>query len=125
MAVEFATLLSGIYNTYHEAALRMGLSDAELVTLYIVCGKGGVCEKSEIYKKAGLTRMALSTALGKLVREEKITLQRSADKSVTVILTEKGAGFADDTVRKMMDIEKEVLSVCRVYCLPCSAISDV
>ena len=110
MANEFAALLSGIYNTYHEAALRMGINDAELVTLYIIYGKGGECDKSEIYKKAGMTRMALSTSLSKLVKEEKVTLTRGAGKNVTVTFTEKGAAFANATVKKIIDIERDVIS---------------
>ena len=106
----FATLLSSMYNIYHEASLRMGLSDAEHITLYILCHSGGVCDKSELYKKSGLTRMALATALNKLQSDECITVSRNPDKSVTVSLTEKGADFSDQTVKKIMDIEKEVLT---------------
>ncbi len=108
MVLGIATLLSRMYTMYHEATLRMGLTDAEHITLYILCQNGGSCGKGELYKKSGLTRMSLSNALNKLLSFECITVARNPEKTVT--LTKKGAEFSEQTVKKVMDIENEVLT---------------
>ena len=110
MTTEYATLLSSIYHIYHETSLRMGLSDAEHIILYVICTRGNTCDKGELYKKSGLTRMALSNAMNKLQNAGIITVVRNSDKSVTATLSEKGKELADNTVRKMLDIEEEILS---------------
>ena len=51
------TYLSGEINAlYHEAAVKMGVSDSVQNILYVICEKGTQCLQSEISKLTGISR---------------------------------------------------------------------
>ena len=50
---EFNEILGRIDNGYHEAALKLGLSDSELDILYVLAAHDHMCLQSTLYKKPG------------------------------------------------------------------------
>ena len=56
----FNLLVSEIDVVYHDAALKMGLSDSAFLILYTVCWCGGECLLSDITTGASKTYLLLS-----------------------------------------------------------------
>ena len=48
---EFYNLLSQLNNAYHDAALKLGLTDSELDILYSLNEHGSGCNQSIFYKE--------------------------------------------------------------------------
>lgn len=55
-AGEYTYLAGEINSLYHEAAVKMGVSDSVMNILYVVCEKGNRCLQSEISKLTGISR---------------------------------------------------------------------
>ena len=110
MTEDFAPIFTGIYNAYHEAALRMGQTDTEQLILYILYKNGKTCDRNELYKKTGLTRVTVYTSVTKLRKNGYIRLIRNSDKTTTVTMTDKGAELSENTVCKIIQMEELIMS---------------
>ena len=93
---------------YHHVSQKMGLSDSAMLILYSVCDNGGSCALSDICRSSGLSKQTIGTSLHKLIADGYAKLDESRGKLKTVILTEKGAAFAEETVIPIMRIENEI-----------------
>lgn len=93
---------------YHHIAQKMGLSDSAMLILYSVCDNGGSCALSDICRYSGLSKQTIGTSLHKLIADGYAALDESHGKLKTVILTEKGTAFAEETVIPIMRIENEI-----------------
>jgi len=60
----FNLLLSEIDAAYHDAALRLGLSDSAMLILYTICWCDGECLLSDI--TSGASKQTINSALRKL-----------------------------------------------------------
>ena len=52
---EFYNLLSQVNSVYHDAALKLGLTDSALDILYSLNEHGSGCNQSIFYKETGTT----------------------------------------------------------------------
>ena len=95
---------------YHEIARRLGLSDSELMTLYVLIDVGGTCPLAAIYGQTGLSKQTVNSALRKLEASGHILLRMADGKSKIVRLTEQGESFAARTAGWMLSAENEIYS---------------
>lgn len=102
-------LMSETDAVYHEAALRLGMSDSILQILYILCDKGGNCPLGEILALSGISKQTINSALRKLEEEGTVYLEEMGGRKKRVCLTEKGRELAERTVVKLMEIENGIL----------------
>ena len=63
---EFNEAFGIINEAYHEAAVKLGLSDTEMEIFYIY---GSGCRQSVLYKESGLTKSTVNSAIRKLQRD--------------------------------------------------------
>ncbi|MCI9336875.1 MAG: winged helix-turn-helix transcriptional regulator [Lachnospiraceae bacterium] len=105
----FNHLVSETDAVYHEAALRMGMSDSTMQILYILCDKGGHCPLREILALSGVSKQTINSALRKLEEEGTVYLEGMDGKKKRVCLTEKGRELAERTVVKLIEIENGIL----------------
>ena len=71
------TYLAGEINAlYHEAAVKMGISDSVQNILYVLCEKGGKCLQSEISKLTGISRQTINSAVRRLEKEDIVYLEQ-------------------------------------------------
>ena len=111
MKVEFKTfnaIYGKIDSTYHEAALKLGMSDSERDILYVLFDKGSGCNQSALYKETGMTRSTVNTAIRKLEKAGILYLTAGTGKNTCVILTERGNVFLSETIGKLIEIENEI-----------------
>ena len=85
------TYLAGEINAlYHEAAVKMGISDSVQNILYVICEQGNQCLQSEISKRTGISRQTINSAIRKLEKDEILYLEQGKGRNTIVCLTEKG-----------------------------------
>ena len=101
-------LTTEIDAAYHEAALKLGLSDSTMLVLYTVCNHGESCLVNDIIRLSGISKQTLNSALRKLEHEEVVYLKAVGGKKKQVCLTDKGKTLAKDTVLRVIEIENEI-----------------
>ena len=79
------TYLAGEINAlYHEAAVKMGVSDSVQNILYVLCEKENRCLQSEISKLTGISRQTINSAIRKLEKDGIITLEPGKGRNTVV-----------------------------------------
>ena len=71
----FNLLLSEIDSAYHDAALKLGLTDSAMLILYTVCSQDGACPLSDITHTSGVSKQTINSALRKLEAEGIVYLE--------------------------------------------------
>ena len=105
---EFNIISGAINGYYHEAALKLGISDAEMNVLYVLSYEGSGCYQSSLYKNTGMTRSTVNTIIRRFEKEELLYLKSGKGRNTCVFLTEKGEKYLKDTVQKIVDIENRI-----------------
>ena len=59
----FTTCSASSINAYHDAALKLGLTDSELDILYSLNEHGSGCNQSIFYKETGTTNPTINSAV--------------------------------------------------------------
>ena len=98
-------LTSEIDSLYHQAAVKLGLSDSEACVLYALCEQNGSCLLSDIYKQSGISKQTINSALRKLEAERILYLEPYKGNAKKVTLTPKGIQYAKDTIVKLYEAE--------------------
>lgn len=102
----FNLLVSEIDTVYHDAALRMGLSDSAFLILYTVCWCEGECLLSDI--TTGASKQTINSALRKLEADNIVYLKVFEGRKKKVCLTKKGYHFVEETVLRLIGMENEI-----------------
>lgn len=98
-------LASDLESLYHQAALKLGLSDSVLFVLYVIYENGSSCLLYDIRKETRLSKQTLNSAIRKLEGEDIIYLEQSSGRGKKVCLTEKGKKYIDQTAARLFDAE--------------------
>lgn len=104
----FNLLISEIDVAYHDAALKLKLSDSAMLILYTICSYDGECLLSDI--TAGVSKQTVNSALRKLEAEEIVRLESFEGRKKKVYLTQKGRRLAEDTVLRVIKAENEIFA---------------
>lgn len=95
---------------YHQASLRLGVSDSVMRALYTVYDNGGTCLLSDIYKQSGISKQTVNSAIRKLESEEILYLKQENGRGKRVHLTEKGKDYVEENVARLYAAECEVFA---------------
>ena len=88
-ARKYAYLSAEITSLYHEAAVKIGVSDTVLDILYVLCEQEGQCLQSDIFRLTGISRQTINSAIRKLER-----LSEAGGRPEYIgLFDRKGAGF--------------------------------
>ena len=101
-------LLGEINGTYHEAAVKLGLSDSVMAVFYTLCSEGDPCPLQEIVRQSGMSKQTINSAIRKLEGEDSVRLEAAKGRGKNVSLTPKGRELARRTVLPMMELEDEI-----------------
>lgn len=107
-AGEYTYLAGEINSLYHEAAVKMGISDSVMNILYVICEKGNQCFQSEISRLTGISRQTINSAIRKLEKDEMVYLQQGQGRNTIVCLTEKGRKFSEEKISRLFEIENKI-----------------
>ena len=103
----FITVLNALY---HRAAVKLGISDSVFVVLYEIFDEGDECLLADIYKKSGISKQTVNSALRSLEKDEIVYLENINGRTKKVVLTEKGKVFAKNTVARLYQAEARAFS---------------
>ena len=103
-------LIGEIEATYHEASLKLGLSDSALKILYAICDVGEGCLLQDICFYTGISKQTINSALRKLEEEKVLYLKPFNAKSKKVYLTDKGRKLAEKTAYRILRVEDEIFA---------------
>ena len=96
----FNYLANEIDNAYHEAALKLHLSDSSMLILYAICSGGkNYYPLCDIYNLSGVSKQTLNSALRKLESEGIVYLKLFGGKKKLIYLTEKGKDIVSNKRR--------------------------
>ena len=90
---------------YHQSSLKLGISDSVSIILYTVYDAGDSCLLSEIYKKSGISKQTVNSAIRGLEADNILYLEKHTGRAKRVVLTDKGKEFAKNTVGKLYEAE--------------------
>ena len=102
-------LTSEIDGVYHQAALKLGLSDSEMMILYAICNEGDSCLLHDICRYSGASRQTINSGLRKLEKAGRVTLEACGGKKKRVCLTEQGGELVRNTVVRVIQAENDIL----------------
>lgn len=95
---------------YHQAAVKLGLSDSVMHIMYMLYDNDGSCMLSDICRMSGISKQTVNSAVRKLEGEELIHLEKQGGKMKKVCMTQKGREYAEQTVTKVFRAETEAYS---------------
>lgn len=95
---------------YHQASLRLGVSDSVMRALYTVYDNGGTCLLSDIYKQSGISKQTVNSAIRRLESEEILYLEQENGRGKRVHLTEKGKDYVEKNVARLYAAECEIFA---------------
>ncbi len=104
------TILGQINGTYHEAAVKMGVSDSVLDILYGILIEGDGCNQSVLYKNTGMGKTTVNSAIRKMEKEGLLYLKPGEGRNTRVFLTDAGQELSGRTAGHLMRMEESVLS---------------
>lgn len=104
----FNLLVSEIDGVYHDAALKMELSDSAMMVLYTICMHGGSCFLSDIVRMSGVSKQTINSVLRKLEADGILYLETCGARRKKVYLTEHGKGLAETTVHRLIAVENSI-----------------
>ena len=99
-------LTSDLDALYHQAALKLGLSDSVMFVLYLVYEREGRCPLNTICKETSISKQTINSAIRKLEGDAVIYLEPTGGRAKTVCLTEKGWAYAENTVARLSLAER-------------------
>ncbi len=99
-------LTSELDKAYHEAALKLGLSDSVMLILYTLCWCEGECLLGDLTSSA--SKQTINSALRKLEADGIVRLETFRGRKKKVRLTDKGEQYVKDTVYPIVRIENEI-----------------
>ncbi len=103
------TYLSGEINSlYHEAAVKMGVSDSVMNIMYVISERDGRCMQSEVSRLTGISRQTINSAIRKLEKDGMVYLEQGQGRNTIVCLTEKGREFTAEKIEPLFEIENRI-----------------
>ena len=98
-------IISEMESLYHQVSLKMGISDSVSIVLYTIHVTEGICLLSNIYKKSGISKQTVNSAIRRLEDEGILYLEQHTGRSKKIILTEMGNEYINKTVAKLYEAE--------------------
>lgn len=105
---EFNQIDGQIDRSYHEAAVRMGLSDSAFWILYALVTHAPKLSQTELTAVTGSSKTTINSALKKMEREGLLTLTPGSGRNTCVCLTESGSQLAEKTVCRLVELENRI-----------------
>jgi len=90
---------------YHQASLKLGITDSVSIVLYTIYNTGENCLLSDVYKKSGTSKQTVNSAIRRLESDGILYLQQYSGRAKEIVLTEKGKDYVNETVAKLHEAE--------------------
>lgn len=98
-------LTSEMESLYHQASLKLGITDSVSIVLYTIYDAKENCLLSDIYKKSGISKQTVNSAIRSLEADGILYLEQYTGRAKKIILTEEGKKYVNSTVAKLYKAE--------------------
>lgn len=98
-------LTSEMEALYHQASLKLGISDSVSIVLYTIYDAGESCLLSDVYKKSGIRKQTVNSAIRGLEAEHILYLEQHTGRAKKIVLTDKGKAYVRETVARLYQAE--------------------
>lgn len=98
-------LTSEMESLYHQASLKLGITDSVSIVLYTIYDAGDGCLLSDVYKKSGIRKQTVNSAIRSLEADQILYLQQHTGRAKKILLTNKGRDFVQKTVARLYEAE--------------------
>ncbi len=98
-------LASEMSALYHQASLKLGITDSVSIVLYTIYDTDEDCLLSVIYKKSGISKQTVNSAIRGLEADGILYLEQYTGRAKKIVLTEKGKEYMNKTVAKLYEAE--------------------
>lgn len=98
-------LASEMQALYHQSSLKLGISDSVSIVLYTIYDAGDSCPLSDTYKKSGISKQTIHSAIRALEADGIVVLERDTGRSKRVLLTERGREYVQKTAARLYEAE--------------------
>lgn len=103
-------LFSEMQALYHQASLRLGITDSVSVVLYTIHVSGEDCLLRDVYRLSGVSKQTVNSAIRRLEADGALRLEADTGRSKRIILTEAGRALIQRTVARLYDAEVQAFS---------------
>lgn len=90
---------------YHKSSLKLGITDSVSIVLYSIHDAGESCLLSDIYKRTGINKQTVNSAIRNLEADGMLYLEQHIGRTKAVILTDNGKAFVKKTIVKLCEAE--------------------
>jgi len=90
---------------YHKSSLKLGITDSVSIVLYSIHDAGESCLLSDIYKRTGINKQTVNSAIRNLEADGMLYLEQHIGRTKAVILTDNGKAFIKKTIVKLCEAE--------------------
>lgn len=90
---------------YHRASLKLGITDSVSIVLYSIYDAGNDCLLSDIYKKSGISKQTVNSAIRSLEADGILYLEQHNGRSKRIVLTDKGRDYVQKTAARLYQAE--------------------
>ena len=94
---------------YHQASLKLGVSDSVSIVLYTIYDAQGDCLLSDIYKDSGISKQTINSAIRSLEADGMLRLERVTGRTKRIVLTEAGRELMQKTAARLYEAESKAL----------------
>lgn len=98
-------LTSEMNALYHKSSLKLGITDSVSIVLYSIHDAGESCLLSDIYKRTGINKQTVNSAIRNLEADGMLYLEQHIGRTKAVILTDNGKAFVKKTIVKLCEAE--------------------
>ncbi len=111
-------LTEEVDSLYHQAALKLGVSDSVMFVLYMLHIGGEKCLLYDIYKLSGISKQTINSAIRKLENDGIVYLEKHNGKSKIVCVTEKGKAYIAQTGARLAEADCATLETASSHWIP-------
>ncbi|MBD5626676.1 MAG: winged helix-turn-helix transcriptional regulator [Desulfovibrio sp.] len=106
----FNLALAEIQGLYHEACVRLGVSDSACQVLYTVAMFGDGCSTPrDVYRSFGVSRQTVHSAVSVLERRGILFLEKGPGRERRMRLTESGRALVREKIAPLISLENALL----------------
>ncbi len=102
---EFNRIYKEFNDIYHEAALRLGLSNSAFDIFYAICELGDGCLQRDICKATFIPKQTVNSSIRNLEKEGYLTLMHGKGRNMHIYLTERGKEMLKDVIYPVIEVE--------------------
>ena len=103
-------LTSEMESYYHQASLKLGVSDSISMILYTIYDSETDCLLSDVYKRTGISKQTINSAIRILENSDILHLEAHTGRAKKIVLTEKGKVYIQKTAAKIYQAEIEAFA---------------